>query len=639
MGKIGEPLNTTLTDIGYDQYVERRLDLGESEIENKTGYSYEEMGDFVGQGEYVVLRPTTSTRNVIRPTGTADKSLQIVQEDETSLFIADTANGRIGIGKNMSAPAVPLDISTNSNTDGIRIRGVVSPSSDTGENASATQAAIDGDWINLANVEIEDSVDAGSIVDNSTAEFSDFSFSGIGLAVVGIELKIVAHTNNTGAPGATIDNIVLSWDGGITYTSAKSLGTTLGLSDVTYTVGGSTDTWGRSWSISNFSDANFRLRLDNQNVGGVGNTLIDFIAITVHHGGSVVSTTQIADIYVGDVGNLILDLTPGNSTSQYLDIRPEDNEYGMVLRESDGTGTTVYANFYVVDGSTDYLSINVSATTTTAAFNITSDNNVGIGTAVPGAKLHVLGTNSLALRLEGAASDELADFYMGSVGQLVISTTAGSDSAGLIELRTEDNVFGLILRESDGTGTATYANFYVVDAASDYLSIKVTGETDTDALNITAGDDVGIGTAVPGAKFHINGLVDEIQQITEAHSTQTSNLSEWRDSSSNIFTHVLGGGELIQYKQTVAKTSGYTATVNDETILCDATSAGFTVTLPAVSGNAGLNFHIKKIDSSGNTVTADANSSELIDGATTAVLTTQYESIHIVCDGSAWHIV
>jgi hypothetical protein len=91
--------------------------------------------------------------------------------------------------------------------------------------------------------------------------------------------------------------------------------------------------------------------------------------------------------------------------------------------------------------------------------------------------------------------------------------------------------------------------------------------------------------------------------------------------------------------QTVAKTGAYTVTVDDGVILCDASSAAFTVTLPAVSGNAGLNFHIKKTDSSGNAVTVDGNASETIDGATTAVITAQWESIQIVSDGSAWYII
>lgn len=90
---------------------------------------------------------------------------------------------------------------------------------------------------------------------------------------------------------------------------------------------------------------------------------------------------------------------------------------------------------------------------------------------------------------------------------------------------------------------------------------------------------------------------------------------------------------------TTTKTAAYTATLDDYLILCDATTAAFTVTLPAASTSGGVAFAIKKIDSTANAVTVDANASELIDGATTKTLASQYASYWIICDGSQWSIV
>ncbi len=91
---------------------------------------------------------------------------------------------------------------------------------------------------------------------------------------------------------------------------------------------------------------------------------------------------------------------------------------------------------------------------------------------------------------------------------------------------------------------------------------------------------------------------------------------------------------------TGSKTSTYSAdAATDDVIPCDATSAGFTVNLPAAAGVAGKVFAIKKTDASANVITVDGNSSETIDGATTKTLTIQYESIQIVSDGSNWHIL
>lgn len=88
----------------------------------------------------------------------------------------------------------------------------------------------------------------------------------------------------------------------------------------------------------------------------------------------------------------------------------------------------------------------------------------------------------------------------------------------------------------------------------------------------------------------------------------------------------------------VTKTGAYTATATDHTIICDATSAAFTVTLPPATGLSGTVYVVKKIDAS-NTVTIDGDASETIDGATTQALTTQYDSVTVQCDGTGWHIL
>lgn len=90
-----------------------------------------------------------------------------------------------------------------------------------------------------------------------------------------------------------------------------------------------------------------------------------------------------------------------------------------------------------------------------------------------------------------------------------------------------------------------------------------------------------------------------------------------------------------------ADTASYTATVLDKYILGDDdTATGIvTITLPAVaSAGNGHVLHVKKIGSTANVV-VDGNASETIDGATTATLTTQYEALTLLCDGTSWHII
>lgn len=75
-------------------------------------------------------------------------------------------------------------------------------------------------------------------------------------------------------------------------------------------------------------------------------------------------------------------------------------------------------------------------------------------------------------------------------------------------------------------------------------------------------------------------------------------------------------------------------------VLVDDTTAGAEVTLalPAVALAAGFYYHVKKLGNS-FPVVVEAAGSELIDGANTATLTTQYEAIKLYCDGTQWWIL
>ena len=88
----------------------------------------------------------------------------------------------------------------------------------------------------------------------------------------------------------------------------------------------------------------------------------------------------------------------------------------------------------------------------------------------------------------------------------------------------------------------------------------------------------------------------------------------------------------------VTKSAGYTMSLTDFMVTVDATGAAVTITLPAASGNAGLTYVIKKIDSSVNNVVIDGNAAETIDGVATVSLSAQYEAKMIVCDGTNWFV-
>jgi len=88
-----------------------------------------------------------------------------------------------------------------------------------------------------------------------------------------------------------------------------------------------------------------------------------------------------------------------------------------------------------------------------------------------------------------------------------------------------------------------------------------------------------------------------------------------------------------------ASASDYTLDANDLIIGITDTSSARTVTLPKASRvNVGRLYYIK--DESGgansNNITIDGDGSETIDGATTYVINTNYGSVTMYSNGTAW---
>lgn len=69
----------------------------------------------------------------------------------------------------------------------------------------------------------------------------------------------------------------------------------------------------------------------------------------------------------------------------------------------------------------------------------------------------------------------------------------------------------------------------------------------------------------------------------------------------------------------------------------DASGAAVAATLPAPANGAQV--IVKKIDASGNAVTVTHHAAETIDGAATYVLTSQYQSVTLISDGTNWWVV
>jgi len=111
-----------------------------------------------------------------------------------------------------------------------------------------------------------------------------------------------------------------------------------------------------------------------------------------------------------------------------------------------------------------------------------------------------------------------------------------------------------------------------------------------------------------------------------------------RDNLNVLKTSIDDAGHLV-FPVIQSKTTTYTVVATDDIILCDATSAGFTVTMLTAAGRSGKFFNIKKTDTGANVVTLDTTSSQTIDGSSTFSIRSPKQSVTLVSDGSNWQII
>jgi hypothetical protein len=187
----------------------------------------------------------------------------------------------------VSVPS-PTPVPTNTPAP-IISTGFLSPSA----NAAQTSSAGDnnGYQSSPANAYADDSsvaTDTNSGTNTSTSctdggkdkqRYYNYNFNIPATAVIqGIQVRLDARADATnGSPKICVQ---LSWDGGTTWTTARST-TNLGTAEATYTLGSTSDTWGRTWTSTNFSNTNFRVRVIDVASNTSRDFFLDYVAVNV----------------------------------------------------------------------------------------------------------------------------------------------------------------------------------------------------------------------------------------------------------------------------------------------------------------------------------------------------------------------
>lgn len=179
----------------------------------------------------------------------------------------------------------------------------------------------------------------------------------------------------------------------------------------------------------------------------------------------------------------------------------------------------------------------------------------------------------------------------------------------------------------------------------------ITGnKTLSDGVNIPLGTTTGtqIGTAT-GQKLAFLGSTPVGQQLAATDLATVLNVFGFRASGTTYTITTSGAVSLtgaisigtggFRSNPAVRSTNITLISTSAWNSLCNATSASFTITLPAANAASGQYLWFKKIDSTANTVTIQCAGSDTIEGSTSKVLSIQYKYIELMSDnGTTWYI-
>jgi hypothetical protein len=271
-----------------------------------------------------------------------------------------------------------------------------------------------------------------------------------------------------------------------------------------------------------------------------------------------------------------------------------------------------------------------------------SAGRFGVGTTAPASIITAQGASTTEwIRISStAAGAGFADFYSaGTAGFQGPSGGVNTGSGIPFKINTE------------GVNRATFSGTEVVvnDPGNNY-DLRVESQGNANMLFVDASANaVGIGTGTPSSLLSV-GASSQFQVDSSGNLARINDIPyvfpPAQGGAGTILTN--DGYGALSWSEGAAqatsapistKSSNYTLTTADGTILVNAASGGITITLPAAASAAESIFTIKKKDVTSNVVTVDANGVELIDGSTTYTLSTQYEAIKIQSDGSAWWII
>jgi hypothetical protein len=193
------------------------------------------------------------------------------------------------IGSWTSATTTPVSATVSTSTStGAKPCASGSNAADTGGNGDGYETTPNNACASDGSVAVDPSTGSPGRSTSCTNASNDrerwwgyaFGLPGTVTSVDGLTVRADAGMNNNG--GTSVLCVELSWDGGTTWTTAKSV-TLSGAAIATNTLGSTSDTWGHTWTAGQLTTTNFRVRVMDATSNPNKDYRLDFLAVTVQY--------------------------------------------------------------------------------------------------------------------------------------------------------------------------------------------------------------------------------------------------------------------------------------------------------------------------------------------------------------------
>jgi hypothetical protein len=445
--------------------------------------------------------------------------------------------------------------------------------------------------------------------------FYDFGFAiPGGSAIAGIEVRLDARADSTsGSPRMCVQ---LSWDGGTTWTAAKATGT-LSTSMNTVMLGGATDTWGRTWSAANLTNANFRLRVINVAGSTSRDFFLDWVAVRPHlatAGPAALSAVSVSPTSV--TGS-----TSAQGTVTLTAAAPAGG--AVVSLSSSNTGAaSVPASVTIAAGATSAtFAVTTAAVTAntpvtvTATYNGTSTTATLTVTAVPPpVTLQSVSVNPTSVT-------------GGTTSQGTVTLSSGAPAGGAVVSLTSSNTAAVTVPASvtvaaGATSTTFSASTVAVSAATPVtISAVYSGVTRTAALTVNPPAPTATLSSISVSPSSVTGGTGSTGTVTLSSGAPSGGAVVSLTSSNTAAANVPASVTIAAGATTATFAATTSSVASSTAVTITATYAGVTRTTTLTVNPQGQSATL--------TVTATGRSGERVTSTPTGI------SVNVGTTGSA----